>query len=328
MSNAEGMTIVTPGVTREKPATKAPTKKSKKGAKLKEEAANAAVQTEVETSEQAQVKSYEERDKQILKIAAKNRASYQKMRIALGNRLGIKANGEEQDVSPREFTPEDAMFLQYMYEDSKKKEDDLEKFLKKVLKRFPVYTQWLKEVKGVGTIGAAWLISEIDIYKASNVSKIWQFAGLNPNLVPGKKWVRDAQNRPKEIEITNTMIRGDRLTGGFIAPYNQDLKRQVVGVMANDFLRSQSDYALNFYYPTVHRLENSDRKINEESLPKDKRKNETWAETSKGRRAITAKRKMMKEFLKDFYVAWREIEGLPVRAPYKEEYLGRVHGES
>jgi len=34
---------------------------------------------------------------------------------------------------------------------------------------------------------------------------------------------------------------------------------------------------------------------------------------------------MVKMFLKDLYVAWRELEGLEIRRPYEEEYLGRVH---
>jgi hypothetical protein len=30
-------------------------------------------------------------------------------------------------------------------------------------------------------------------------------------------------------------------------------------------------------------------------------------------------------YLRDLYVAWRTLEGLPVRAPYEEEYLGKKH---
>jgi hypothetical protein len=37
---------------------------------------------------------------------------------------------------------------------------------------------------------------------------------------------------------------------------------------------------------------------------------------------------MVKQFLMDLWVHWRTIEGLEVRAPYAEEYLGRVHHKS
>jgi hypothetical protein len=36
---------------------------------------------------------------------------------------------------------------------------------------------------------------------------------------------------------------------------------------------------------------------------------------------------MIKMFVKDLYVAWRTIEGLEVRKPYQEEYLGKVHNK-
>ena len=38
-----------------------------------------------------------------------------------------------------------------------------------------------------------------------------------------------------------------------------------------------------------------------------------------------ALRYAVKQFFVDFYVAWREMRGLEVRPPYKEEYLGKVH---
>jgi hypothetical protein len=34
---------------------------------------------------------------------------------------------------------------------------------------------------------------------------------------------------------------------------------------------------------------------------------------------------MMKHLLQDLYVAWRTLEGLPVREPYQEAYLGHKH---
>ena len=50
-----------------------------------------------------------------------------------------------------------------------------------------------------------------------------------------------------------------------------------------------------------------------------------WKDAYVAHRHKAANRKMIKEFLKDVYVAWRTIEGLPVREPYSEEYLGKKH---
>jgi hypothetical protein len=49
---------------------------------------------------------------------------------------------------------------------------------------------------------------------------------------------------------------------------------------------------------------------------------------SDAHRHNAALRYMCKMFLTELYVKWRTIEGLSVRAPYAEEYLGRVHHTS
>jgi len=48
-------------------------------------------------------------------------------------------------------------------------------------------------------------------------------------------------------------------------------------------------------------------------------------EESPGHRDRYARRVMIKAFLRDMYVAWRTLEGLPVRPPYQQEYLGHEH---
>jgi len=50
-----------------------------------------------------------------------------------------------------------------------------------------------------------------------------------------------------------------------------------------------------------------------------------WKDCTPGHKNQAAIRYMMKMFLRDLYVAWREIEGLPVRPPYEDDYLGRKH---
>lgn len=50
-----------------------------------------------------------------------------------------------------------------------------------------------------------------------------------------------------------------------------------------------------------------------------------WKDVTPGHRDKAAKRYMIKMFIKDLYVIWRTIEGLPVREPYQVEYLGHTH---
>jgi len=138
-------------------------------------------------------------------------------------------------------------------------------------------------------------------------------------MVKGKKRVEDAAGNVSFVE-SGEMVRGDRLTPGHVAPFNQKLRTALVGVLADGFIKQQNYYCMTFYYPYKKRLEL------EESEVLHVGKQVAWRDVSKGHRDRAAKRYMMKMFLKDLYVAWRELEGLPVRAPYQEDYLGHKHG--
>ena len=199
------------------------------------------------------------------------------------------------------------------------------------LKEFPIFTEWLSKVKGIGTIAAGWIIGEFNIYKADTVSKMWQYAGLNPGLVRGKKRIEISKYKEKDgtiigefhspkgkvesyLVLTDQMIRGDKATPGFVLPYNKNLRTALVGVMGTGFVKAQNHYCMEIYYPYKTRLEQEENKID----GTDK----AWKDVSKGHRDHAAIRKMVKEFLKDLYVEWRTLEGLPVRESYQEEYLG------
>jgi hypothetical protein len=107
------------------------------------------------------------------------------------------------------------------------------------------------------------IIAEIDIHRATTVSKIWQYSGLNPSQVRGLKQVattKPKSYKPKEGEVvrrgddfvivrTNTLVKGDRKTEGFVAPYNSRLRMVLCGRLADSFIKKQNHYALEHYYP-------------------------------------------------------------------------------
>lgn len=253
-----------------------------------------------------------------VRMLVRTREDFQSMRKKMDNRIGRTADGEQQNVEQRTFRLEDLEMFKKIADDAKEKEVECEKNLKRVLKRFPIWTEYLGGVKGVGTIAAGWIIGEFDIEKATTVSKMWQFAGLNPGLVKGKKRVDHEDGKVEFIE-TGEMIRGDKLTPGHVSPFNQNLRTALVGVLADGFIKQQNYYAMEFYYPYKARLEQ------EENTVVHVGKEKQWKEVNKGHRDRAAKRYMIKMFLKDLYVAWRTIEGLPVRPSYQEEYLGHKH---
>lgn len=259
-------------------------------------------------------------DRLALRILVRAREDFQAQRKRMDNRIGRKADGSDQNIDERPFVDDDLQSFVDISEGARQQEKDIEKKLKKVLKRFAIYNEWLVGVKGVGTIAAAQIISEIDIHEASTVSKIWQYCGLNPSLVRGKKR-KNHEDGSFDLITTDEMIRGDKLTAGFVSPFNKRIKTALLGVLGDGFIKAQAPYALDFYYPYKERLANSDKLV----LPGGKKEKIPWKETSLGHRDRAAKRYMVKMFLKDLYAVWRSLEGLEVREPYQEQYLGHKH---
>ena len=255
----------------------------------------------------------------------------------MDNRLGRKADGTDQEVEGRMFLASDLDSFLDIADAARQQEKEIEKKMKKVLKRFAIYNEWLVGVKGVGTIASAKIISEIDIHIATTVSKIWQYGGMNPSLIRGKKRVQTKNPetyQPKSgtvisrkedhvIVLSDEMIRGDKLTAGFISPFNKNLKTALLGVLADGFIKAKAPYALDYYYPYKERLEQSDVITNHRKGGKVEEM--AWKDVTKGHRDMAAKRYMIKMFIKDLYAVWRGIEGLDVRVPYQEAYLGHKH---
>ncbi len=279
-------------------------------------------------------------DQITLRIYVRTREDFQAMRKSMDNRLGLTATGTHQKLKQeRFFAVEDLENFNLIFQEAKRNEVAMEKMLRRALKRFPFYLNWLSQVKGIGEIAAGWILGEFDITKADTVSKLWQYAGLNPGLVPGQKRVLAEKYKPEmgeQVKVirdekgndiayhirTNQLVRGDKATEGFILPFNKNLRTSLVGVLAPGFIKCQSPYALKYYYPYKARLEQEQNRV---SSIGNRDEGKPWQEVSKGHRDNAAKRYMIKMFLKDLYVAWRTHEGLPVRVPYAEEYLGIVH---
>lgn len=247
--------------------------------------------------------------KQVVSLSILVRAyyDYQRERTNMDGRLGQK-----KDRSPKKGRPErDEAFLTDLHErrmDIYELELDIEKRITEIIKQHPLWLNFLQHIKGVGPIIAAVIITEFDINKAPMVSNLVSFAGL----APGK----------------------DRKEKGKKCPYNQFLRSKLCGVLGSSFLKAKSVPYSGYYYDTKMRLENSDAEIVErlrkEDRAKKKYKGKTertvkWRDAYPDHRHKAAIRKMIKRFLTDLYVAWRTLEGLPVREPYEKEYLGREH---
>lgn len=242
-------------------------------------------------------------------IAINTRCYYdcQRDRIALDGQLGEKKDGTLKKNTPdRDDTL--LVYLKSRRKDLVKMEKDMEKDIGLVIHKHPLWVHFLKNVKGCGEMMTAVIVTQFDIHKAPMVSNLVSFAGL----APGK----------------------DRKVKGKKCPYNQFLKSKLCGVLGSGFLMAKSVPYSGYYYDYKLRLENSDVMV-EERIKIADRKGEYKGKTTrtvKWRDAYpihihqAAIRKMIKLFLTDLYVAWRELEGLPIREPYSKEYLGKEHG--
>jgi len=283
-----------------------------------------------------------EKDRKELRALVRTMYDYQDMRLRTAARLRLNADDEtvnEDYMDDAEISEKDYDTLEYVKISTQKIEKKISKEIKRIVEAEPVWKEFLVNVRGCGHLMAAAILSEFDIEKAETVSKMWQFAGLNPGMVAGKKIIKITKNTDtsqliKEYEnqkgekcgiiLSDEMIRGDKKQAGFVAPFNSWLRTKLCGVLAGGMIKAQhgetgKNYAKDFYYPYKTRLEQEENTVTHIG------KETAWKDVSKGHRDSAAKRYMIKMFVKDLYVAWRTLEGLTVRKPYQEEYLGHKH---
>jgi hypothetical protein len=250
-------------------------------------------------------------DRSELRATVRNLYDIQKMRIAMGNRAGIKKNGEEQkSKGMMDKTEKAQLHYDIGYMNLVEAEQEMLKGLKKTVEQTEIWRTFLKDVKGCGTLMAAVLISEIDVTKANTVSAVWQFAGLNSGMVFGRKKDGDS------VVVTEELIRGDKMKSGYLAPYNPFLKTKLLGVLASCFIKSRSEYS-KIYYDYKERLKNSRKQVGGSG--------KRWCDETDVHRHKAAMRYMMKEFLADYFTNYRKLLGLEVRPRYCEQYLGITH---
>lgn len=194
------------------------------------------------------------------------------------------------------------------------------KLLEEVLEESPLYTGYLKDIKGVGPAMAGILLAEIDLTKAKYASSLWAYAGYD--VAPDgrgrsrrKEHLREVQYRDKNNELKTKVG----------ITYNPTLKTKLY-VLATCLLRSSNEKYKEIYVNYKNRMENHERFGVRNDGKKDE---EGQFITSKARRHAQSIRYVIKRFLADYYENGRPILGLPVHRPYHEAKLGMApHGKA
>jgi len=199
-------------------------------------------------------------------------------------------------------------------------ETDIKTQLRKYLKGWNVWEEWLKDVKGCGEITAAALWALVDIEKAKRVSNLWSFAGhgldsegrpqrlqkgvkrnwcnrlktviwnCGESMVKRGAGYRELYDRFKEDEIRNrfTEVAADQTAGYLLA---EPIGKHKVGYYVSDGAAAARIAKLV-----------GNRMVKVERKP--------------GHVNSRAKRRMRKVFLAHVWQVWREKDGLPVEPVY------------
>lgn len=240
------------------------------------------------------------------KLLLKNlTAEYRRVTDALADknvrkRLAAVRNSQGVIATPYEYE------LVGQYVSHLDREKELADAIAFLVEEFPIYSKWLSDVGGCGPIMSAVLISEIDIRKARYVSSLWALAGLD--VAPDGK----GRSRRKEHLVLRKYIdKNGKEAEKLSITFNPFLKTKLLGVLGPSFLRQKGSPYRAIYENYKHRLEN----------------HAVYKDTTKAHRHAMSMRYAVKIFLKDLYVAWKQLEGLPVELPYAEAKLGyRQHG--
>ena len=180
------------------------------------------------------------------------------------------------------------------------------KRIQEELENFPIWTQYLKHIRGVGPAMAGIIISEFNIEIAKHISSFWKFAGLDV-AEDGKGRSRKEEHLVQKEYIDKTGETKTRLS----ITFNPLVKTKLTGVLAGVLIRLGNEKYVKVYHDYKHRLEN----------------HAVYKDTTKLHRHRMAVRYMMKIFLSDLWLAWRELEGLPITEPYAVAKLGmQPHG--
>lgn len=156
----------------------------------------------------------------------------------------------------------------------------------------------MQNIKGLGPITAAEIITLINIRKARHVSSLWAFVGY---AGPSK----------------------DRYVKGQKGGGHKHL-RTVLFNLGTSFMRANNEDYRAVYDRRKEKTSNSERTVLHKSTRSSQWTETAWKDVNAGRRHNDALRVMLKHFLADLWYVWREIEGLPTSDLYVKEHLGHV----
>jgi len=165
------------------------------------------------------------------------------------------------------------------------------------LDKYPIWTQYLCNIKGIGATLGANIIGTLNIHKADHISSFWKYCGYHTD--ENGKAIKRVKGKKLDFNIKN---------------------RAMMWNIGDSLIRCQNANYRNVY---DQRKAIETKKLNN---PTDNPKNCPMYKECRARIGHKpacklhihnrAKRYMIKQFLADLWLNWRKIEGLSVSPPY------------
>jgi len=289
-----------------------------------------------------------------LKRAVRHFYDVQDIRMLADKRSPLKKSKWKKDekkkaAPPPLLTPFDMELMKAQSDRLKAMEAEAFASVTSILETIPFYVEVLKKDDprwvGMGPTISAVILSEVDIHRATTVSKLWRFAGLGPEQTEptekapfssviirqrclkcsrlliavdgGWKHAPRKANEKPICKLEKAVLQKGQTRDSTQAEhpvektkrhYNLFLKTKLLGVLGDLQFVTRTDCVWNKVYK-----EYKQRMITMKHA------------TSPGHAHRMAVRKAVKMFLIEVYKEWRAFEGLEVRPPYQEEKLGHRH---
>jgi len=173
---------------------------------------------------------------------------------------------------------------------------------------FPIYN-WLKKIKGIGPLHAAYLIGYIDIGKTPSVAALWAFCGQTPDskLKKGRhiNWSPVLKQRCFNIADSLTKLnyegkKPNKVPLKYRKIYDKEKEKQMK--IFADVIKKMNKEDLATYKKAI--THEAKRKIMDKyntTAPLDKINGKCHSHNK-------AKRKMIKAFLKDLWIEWNNTQ--------------------
>lgn len=257
-----------------------------------------------------------------------------------------KLDAKVKKVKPTLITDEIAFKIAAIYMALIRQEIVVYGEINEFLNHFPIWHQYMSHVTAFGPAMAGILITYVDINKCPYVSNLYKFLGLDvvlydhekkefvPNITEAdsRGILGEARSRKKHhlIDREYENKEGKTMHKKSIT-YSKFAHDKILGVLSGNLLRQNSHYR-EIYHNYKNRISNEPHRKNE--IPKKDSSGNTLhyaadvkktgakkgdviyvAEFPPARLTNMARRYMVKQFIKNLWIAWRQIEGLIVNDP-------------